>query len=96
MKIVFFQTSGILGQNVHHFGDVPGSVPRRARMIGKFPGSGQPGNRRQLAFVHVFAELIKQCLPSGTFIVCDLPSSSNDREVERVVIGSSALVTNAA
>src|SRR6185437_7167619 len=49
----------IVSENVHHFRDIPGPKPRCSRMIRVVFRSNQPGHRRQIAVMHIFAELIE-------------------------------------
>ena len=49
----------VLREDVHDFGDIPRAIPRRGRVIGERFRRTQPRNRRQLALIHILAELVE-------------------------------------
>src|ERR1700719_4792796 len=54
-----FPNLGIFCQYIHHFANVPGTVPGRRWMIREIFRSNQPGYSGELATLNVFTELMK-------------------------------------
>src|SRR6185503_20236730 len=61
----FFPYLGIFCQNIHHFTDIPGTIPGRRWVIGKVLRCYDPRYCRKLTVLHILAELVKNISPGN-------------------------------